>query len=345
MTLIEFAEASARGGAFAIGLVLTVQLLLVRPWHATHMFGALFLAGAGIYTLIAMPQVADALGPALIALKTAAVMAPAFFWLFVLATLDDAYRWRHWMAVPPAVAALLYLSCIPFPAFQDVSRLLELGLSLGLMTHVMFRLRQALANDLVISRWRFSRTLAIVIPMVAVAICVVAFLEGLSIDTEWTRVGVAVMILSIKLTLALTLSRLRESLVERVPANAPAPTEGMTAADRIDLGRLRDLMEQGAYLTDGLTIGALATSVQLPEHRLRKLINQGLGYRNFAAFLNDYRIDEAKKRLAEPDHVHTQITQIAYELGYGSLAPFNRAFRERVGMSPSAFRARALDGA
>ena len=345
MTLIEFADAGARGGAIAICIVLTVQLVLLRPWTATHLFGALFLVGAGIYTLVSMPQVADAAALAIYPLKTIAVMAPAFFWLFVLSMLDDDYRWRHWMAVPPAVAALLYLSCIPFPAFQDASRMLELGLSLALMVHVMIRLRQALANDLVVSRWRFSRTLAILVPMIALAISVVASLEGLRISTDWTRVGVAVMILSINITLALTLSRLRESLIAPVPQRTETLARDMPAADRIDLGRLRDMMEEGAYLTEGLTIGGLAGRLNLPEHRLRKLINQGLGYRNFAAFLNDYRVDEAKRRLAEPELVHTQITQIAYDLGYGSLAPFNRAFRERVGMSPTEYRAVALDHA
>lgn len=347
MSLLEFTEAAARGGAIAICIVLTVQLVLLRPWTGTHLFGALFLIGAGLYTLVSMPQVGAALGPALVPLKTVAVTAPAFFWLFVLSTLDDEFRWRRWMAGPPLAAAILYLSCLPFPAFQDTSRLLELALSLGLMAHVMVRLKLALANDLVVSRWRFTRTLVMLVPVIALAICIIATLEGLRIQADWTRVGVAAMTLGINITLALTLSRLRGSLVQRVPFSPQnaLPSEGLSAADRIDLGRLRDLMEEGAYLTDGLTIGALAGRLNLPEHRLRKLINRGLGYRNFAAFLNDYRIAEARRRLAEPALVHTQITQLAFELGYGSLAPFNRAFRERVGMSPSEFRAHALDGA
>ena len=82
--------------------------------------------------------------------------------------------------------------------------------------------------------------------------------------------------------------------------------------------------------------------MNLPEHRLRKLINGALGYRNFAAFVNDYRIAEAKRRLATPDFVHTQITSLAFDLGYGSLAPFNSAFKERAGLSPSEYREQVL---
>jgi hypothetical protein len=38
----------------------------------------------------------------------------------------------------------------------------------------------------------------------------------------------------------------------------------------------------------------------LPEYRLRRLINQGLGHGNFNAFVNHYRIEDAKTTLADP---------------------------------------------
>jgi len=344
MTLLDFAEAGARGASFVICMMLMVQLLAVRPRHAASVTGALFLGAAGTYAIASTPLMIESLGPVAIALKAYAVAAPAFFWLFVLAILDDCFRWRMPMLTAPLLLTLLFLTCVPFPEFEPTSRALHFVITLAMITHVMVRVRAALANDLVASRLRFSRTLAVMVPIVAAAIVVVLVLETMRFELEATmRAGVAFMILAISLTLALTLSRLRQSLVERPSRQEPEPALDMSAADRIDLGRLRDLMEDGAYLTDGLTIGGLATRLGLPEHRLRKLINQGLGYRNFAAFLNDYRIAEAKRRLSDPDHVHTQITQIAYELGYGSLAPFNRAFRERVGTNPSAFRERALD--
>ena len=101
-------------------------------------------------------------------------------------------------------------------------------------------------------------------------------------------------------------------------------------------------MNEGIYLNSGLTIGELANRMNMPEHRLRRLINKGLGYRNFAAFINDHRIEEARRRLSEPETAREQITSLAFDLGYSSLAPFNRAFRERMGMSPSQYREKAL---
>ena len=101
-------------------------------------------------------------------------------------------------------------------------------------------------------------------------------------------------------------------------------------------------MVAGVYREAGLSIGALAERLGAPEHRLRALINQRLGYRNFSAFLNEARIAEAKGWLADPERVALPVLTIAMDLGYGSLAPFNRAFREATGQAPSDFRRAAF---
>jgi AraC-like DNA-binding protein len=87
-----------------------------------------------------------------------------------------------------------------------------------------------------------------------------------------------------------------------------------------------------------LTISIFAQTLQVPEHQLRRTINAGLGYRNFNAFLNHFRIGEIKTVLADPARARTPILTLAMDVGYGSLAPFNRAFKELVGLTPSAYR-------
>ncbi len=74
------------------------------------------------------------------------------------------------------------------------------------------------------------------------------------------------------------------------------------------------------------------------EAALRDLINQELGYRNFNDFLHHHRLQEAAARLATED---LPILSIALECGYGSIGPFNRAFRQRFGMTPTEYRAGA----
>ena len=74
------------------------------------------------------------------------------------------------------------------------------------------------------------------------------------------------------------------------------------------------------------------------EAALRDLINQELGYRNFNDFLHHHRLQEAAERLARED---LPVLTIALDCGYGSIGPFNRAFKQRHGVTPTEFRAGA----
>ena len=96
------------------------------------------------------------------------------------------------------------------------------------------------------------------------------------------------------------------------------------------------------YRQDGLTIAMLAARLDLPEHRLRQVINEGLGHRNFNAFLNRYRIEEAKAALADPEQNEVPVLTIAMDTGFQSIGPFNRAFKAATDLTPSEFRRLAV---
>ena len=113
---------------------------------------------------------------------------------------------------------------------------------------------------------------------------------------------------------------------------APPVDQGLVAA----LERL--MTAERAYRQDGLTIGGLAQQLGLPEYRLRRLINQALGYRNFNSFVNHYRIAEAKAALVDPAQAEVPVLTIALDAGFSSLGPFNRAFKAETGMTPSEYR-------
>jgi AraC-like DNA-binding protein len=155
-------------------------------------------------------------------------------------------------------------------------------------------------------------------------------------------------------TLALAVLVARRSLdtvlgVSSAPKPAPEPAlEPEAAAPPVEpprdeapssspaMARLNQAMsEQRLYRREGLTLGALAEAIGIAEGVLRTLINQELGYRNFNDFLHHYRLQEAAARLASED---LPILTIALECGYGSIGPFNRAFRQRMGMTPSEYR-------
>jgi AraC-like DNA-binding protein len=122
------------------------------------------------------------------------------------------------------------------------------------------------------------------------------------------------------------------------PAPALDPTDPLAV-------RLKAYMhDERPYRDEGLTIAALAGRLSEQEYRLRRLINRSLGHRNFAQFLNGYRLDEVRGALADPAQREVPILTIALDAGFGSLGPFNRAFRDAEGMTPSEYRSRALSG-
>ena len=119
-----------------------------------------------------------------------------------------------------------------------------------------------------------------------------------------------------------------------------------TAADvsryASDVARIRAAFEsERVYRRMGLTVGALAEHVKIPEYRLRSLIHSDLGYRNFNTLLHHYRVAEVSEALADPARDDTPVLTLALSAGYQSITPFNRAFRALKGMTPTQFRARS----
>lgn len=123
------------------------------------------------------------------------------------------------------------------------------------------------------------------------------------------------------------------------PRSERAP---LSPAEHVLKQKLDAAMGAHVYRESGLTIGVLAEKLGVPEHRLRALINQRLGYRNFSDFLNSHRIADAREWLGDPAKVDLPVLTLAMDLGYGSLAPFNRAFRDATGTSPSDYRRSAI---
>ena len=158
----------------------------------------------------------------------------------------------------------------------------------------------------------------------------------------------SVIILLMMLFAALALFRTdRELLPNRDEERSASPE---LKAEPLDLSpaetvlheKLVAAMSGGVYREPGLSIAGLAAKLETPEHRLRALINQKLGHRNFSAFLNRHRITEAKERLADRDTVDLPVLTIAMDLGYNSLPTFNRAFRAETGTTPSDYRRNAI---
>lgn len=104
------------------------------------------------------------------------------------------------------------------------------------------------------------------------------------------------------------------------------------------LHRLRQFMEsKKLYTKNDLTLNELAERLAIPAHHLSQIINDRL-QQNFYDFVNNYRVEEAKKRLLDPAYQHLTILAIAYEVGFSSKSVFNAAFKKLANMTPSQYK-------
>ncbi|MCD4696832.1 MAG: helix-turn-helix domain-containing protein [Bacteroidales bacterium] len=54
--------------------------------------------------------------------------------------------------------------------------------------------------------------------------------------------------------------------------------------------------------------------------------------------VNNYRVEEVKRLMAEGKHEHYTLLAIALEAGFNSKSSFNRIFKEFTGSTPSHYK-------
>ncbi len=105
----------------------------------------------------------------------------------------------------------------------------------------------------------------------------------------------------------------------------------------IYIKRIEDYMSLSKpYLERELTIYQLSDQIHIPRHFLSEVINEHMG-KNFYHLVNDYRIEEVKKRLEDPAYKHLTILAIAFDSGFNAKSSFNTIFKERTGVTPSEY--------
>jgi AraC-like DNA-binding protein len=99
---------------------------------------------------------------------------------------------------------------------------------------------------------------------------------------------------------------------------------------------LQKMEDDKIYLDPELNLNSLAGVLKTNSLLLSSLINKHFG-KNFNDFINEYRINEFKKRSQDADSQHLTMFGIALDSGFNSKATFNRAFKKFTGISPKDF--------
>lgn len=168
-------------------------------------------------------------------------------------------------------------------------------------------------------------------------------LESGSSDTGTARVFIVYAVALLALGMLLVALRFDSvsltSVIRKVTELTEEPFEETNNA--FDIASFNKSFNEGKlYREAGLTISMLAKKLNLPEYRLRAFIHKQLGFRNFNAMLHKYRIEDARTELATKENANVPVLTIALTVGYQSITPFNNAFRQITGVTPSEYRKR-----
>lgn len=272
---------------------------------------------------------------------------PIAFWLVARVHFEDDFRvtqpqvwgaaaflgvgYMSWLAT---VERALPASVFP-PEHGRFWALLPRILGLVIVLHALMRVYLGAGTDLVLPRLRVRFiVVAVSGSYMLVELLGEAFFSGSASEAIAERAH-SLAALALVLGVATFSLRVAGGIVRGPQAALDRPALDPALAEQ--LKRLVEL--DGIFRLEGLTIGGLAERLGAQEYKVRQLINAQLGFKNFNAFLNRHRVAEAEKLLADPASAHLGVAEIAYRVGYRSIATFNKAFKALNGRTPSEFRA------
>jgi AraC-like DNA-binding protein len=353
-------EAALRGGAVVMLLLRIVVLARNARSDQVSRYTALLVLGIAAYVVESAPGFGALALSWRLPIHLFDCGTPAVFWIAMGAIFVDEFRprWYHalaWLAL--AMLGTVEIFVHRTPIFALHSALLLLFVLLGVWHALAGR-----ATDLVEGRRRLRILLAVA----------TALYTALTVASDWLWPGgLSVAPLSLANAVGLVtliflfavLGSLLSTTEPFVPAavtagsmpslnnnlppapSAPGP-DAATGPDAAPISALRRLIEHDkVYREQDLSVASLSQKLSIPEYRLRRLINGQLGHRNFSTFVNSYRLAEAEAALSDPGQADVPILTIALDAGFGSIGPFNRAFKAHTGLTPTEYRRARLDGA
>jgi AraC-like DNA-binding protein len=272
---------------------------------------------------------------------------PPLFWLFSRTWFNDETRlgWKTYALIAPPVLALIVAMAlyqagnalfVPCTIFVRLSWFAFAGNGLWLA----WRGRE---GDLIEGRRRMRTALVWSVGLYVIIINATEMLVHNRLAPDGLRASVEASIVFLTFLLCAAMFAMRQSdMFAPIGKRDEARDEPLKdpALSSLAIRLTQHVEANRCWRDEALTISALAAQLGEQEYRLRRVINGHLGHRNFAAFLNGYRLDEVKEALADPSQRDVPILTIALDAGFGSLGPFNRAFRDAFGMTPSEFRRR-----
>lgn len=107
-------------------------------------------------------------------------------------------------------------------------------------------------------------------------------------------------------------------------------------AESIAVELTKIMEEEKLYLTNGIKLEDIAQRLSTSTNNVSQVINQNLKV-NFYDFINQYRVEEAKRLMHDPAQRELTLLAIALNAGFSSKSTFNKVFKENTGTTPSQY--------
>jgi AraC-like DNA-binding protein len=345
--LLSTIDIALRGATVALLLVLAVSLFRGFGTVLAGRLAAAFALGSAAHAVTSSVGAASPVSAAhapVIALSTGNVVV---FWLFTRALFDEAFRLRWWHAlVWAAVAAFSFVNCLWLAPLQG-ARFAIVAINLVALGFIALAVVQSVTSwsaDLVEGRRHVRVFIVSAAALYGGLNAILQILMAVGGSVEIANVLNSAALAAVVAAISVAMMRVDGADLfpaapeAKVDATETAAAESSAADRKLIDALLRLMSDERIYRHDNVTIGTLATRLGIPEYRLRRLINQRLGYRNFNVFLNEHRIADAKAALADPSQAEVPVITIAMDAGFQSLGPFNRAFKAITGLTPTEYR-------
>jgi AraC-like DNA-binding protein len=322
----------------AASQVLLFACVLMTPGSAAKLRVPGLALTACVIAYLLIPLTAPYLGAAVAVAGLLANAIPAALFWFTWAVFEDRPRLPRTFVV--AASAYLATVLLLWPSGTPGGPPVVIGVvvqsfKLGFAVAAIVLIWRGRHVDLVERRLQLRRVFVAGIAIMVALVVTTELVSNWNVPLALELIGMAGIF---GLALALNLAFVRPGTLLSKPASLPVvPETGAQTEDPLIAALLRSMCEDRLYADHDLRIATLAARLGVPEYRLRRTINQQLGFRNFNQFVNGFRIDEAAQRLKTEREL--PILTIALDVGFRSVSSFNTAFRERFGMAPSEYRA------
>ena len=86
-------------------------------------------------------------------------------------------------------------------------------------------------------------------------------------------------------------------------------------------------------------MNSLAKDLEIKPYLLSRCLNEWYK-KKFTDYVNELRVAEVQKLLADPEKSNYTLLALAYEAGFNSKSSFNTAFKKKTGLTPSEFKSK-----